>query len=105
MRTTVRELVDGILSTRIEIRRPDHHRFHDEAVARVHLQKLWRRELVLRERVDDVRVNDSELTAVGAMETDLWRGHDRAPPIEVVGEVRTELRVMRAGGRRKALEA
>ena len=40
MRPCVGELIDRIPPSRIEVRRLDHHRFHDEPVAGLHLHQL-----------------------------------------------------------------
>ena len=105
VRTAVGELIDGITLRRIEVGRLDHHRFHDEAVARLHLDELRLREPVLGERVDPVLVEHAHVAAVGPMEPDLRRRRDVAPPVDEEAEARAEIGAVRARRLRQPLEA
>ena len=63
MRPRIRELIDRIPPSGVEVRRLDHHRFHDEPVARLHLHQLGRRQPVLLQRRNSVRVDDADQSA------------------------------------------
>jgi hypothetical protein len=57
VRPAIGELVDRIPSGGIEAGRLDHHRFHDEAVARFHLKESGRGDAVLLQVGDSIRFN------------------------------------------------
>ena len=105
VRARVGELIDRIAARRIEVRRLDQHRFHDEPVARRHLHEFRLRELVLPERGDLVLVDRPHLCAIVAVQTHLrWRVHV-APRVHVVGECRAETSGVRSRRCRQPFES
>ena len=82
MRPAICEFHHWILLLRIEIRRLDHHGFHNKAIARFHLQQFGPSQLVLLQRIDPVLFNDPCLLPVSIIEPRLGRCVDVAPIID-----------------------
>ena len=96
VRTAVRELIDRVPARWVEAGRLDHHGFHHEAVARLHLEKLRCGQLVIVECPSRLRVDDARLGAVRSMQCDPIGVGRIAPRIQVERRGRIEARFMGA---------
>ena len=97
VRPGVGELVHRVLLRRIEVGRLDENRLHRKAVARPHLQHLRPREAEIGEGRRGVAIDNPDLRAVRAVNTDLRGRGEIAPRTDVHRERGAERRVVRAG--------